>query len=440
MRISQISINDLFGIFNHTIPFRTPERVTIIHGPNGVGKTTVLKLINDLFSLKFNSLRTTPYSMITIDFTSPNAQLIVERESGRRTKADINLKFTYKESGSKKETAIKHTTDLRRLSSRFPINAIEDIIDPLDQIGPEEWLDEATGDILNLDEVLQKYGDKLPFNIPLDYKSIQPWLKQLLESLQTHFIQTQRLFAEPVPTSYERHHRKLRSRSAVERCSADMTDQIQSSLRQSGIIATKLDRIFPHRLLDPASLTGISELRIRRKYEAQGTYRKRLMDADLIDAEEPLPLPESKLGASDRKVLWHYLNDVEEKFRVFDELLKRVELFKDIINTRFLFKTFSIDKNSGFVFTSQIGETVPLQKLSSGEQHELVLGYELIFRVKENSLILIDEPELSLHVRWQHKFLEDIERISALANLDFLVATHSPQIIHNRRDLMVRLG
>ncbi len=52
---------------------------------------------------------------------------------------------------------------------------------------------------------------------------------------------------------------------------------------------------------------------------------------------------------------------------------------------------------------------------------------------------MIDEPELSLHVTWQHKFLNDIERISKLADLDFLIATHSPSIIHDRRSLMVSL-
>ena len=37
-----------------------------------------------------------------------------------------------------------------------------------------------------------------------------------------------------------------------------------------------------------------------------------------------------------------------------------------------------------------------LVRLSSGEQHELVLAYDLLFKVKEKSLVLIDEPELSL--------------------------------------------
>ena len=77
--------------------------------------------------------------------------------------------------------------------------------------------------------------------------------------------------------------------------------------------------------------------------------------------------------------------------------------------------------------------------LSSGEQHELVLFYELLFKVKPNSLILIDEPELSLHVVWQQQFLGDLEDITKLTGFDILIATHSPLIIHDRWDLTVEL-
>jgi predicted ATP-binding protein involved in virulence len=77
--------------------------------------------------------------------------------------------------------------------------------------------------------------------------------------------------------------------------------------------------------------------------------------------------------------------------------------------------------------------------LSSGEQHELVMLYELLFKVKPNSLILIDEPELSLHLAWQVQFLKDLQAIIKLADFDVLIATHAPGIIDDRWDLTVEL-
>lgn len=41
---------------------------------------------------------------------------------------------------------------------------------------------------------------------------------------------------------------------------------------------------------------------------------------------------------------------------------------------------------------------IPIEHLSSGEKNDFVLFYELIFKCDSKSLILVDEPEISLHV------------------------------------------
>ncbi len=45
MRIKQISVDGLFGIFDHVIPLKMDERITVIHGLNGIGKTAILTRI-----------------------------------------------------------------------------------------------------------------------------------------------------------------------------------------------------------------------------------------------------------------------------------------------------------------------------------------------------------------------------------------------------------
>ena len=77
---------------------------------------------------------------------------------------------------------------------------------------------------------------------------------------------------------------------------------------------------------------------------------------------------------------------------------------------------------------------IDLSLLSSGEQNEVVMLYTLVFGVRDDSMLLIDEPENSLHVLWQKKFMRTIEEISALKSLFVIVATHSPQIIGSRWD------
>jgi len=114
----------------------------------------------------------------------------------------------------------------------------------------------------------------------------------------------------------------------------------------------------------------------------------------------------------------------------FQGLLARLELFREIIAKRFQFKRMAVDRRVGLRFANGRGDTISPHQLSSGEQHVLVLLYDLLFEVKPGSLVLIDEPEISLHVAWQLAFLEDIRRIAKVSEFRFIVATHSPQIVN----------
>lgn len=69
-------------------------------------------------------------------------------------------------------------------------------------------------------------------------------------------------------------------------------------------------------------------------------------------------------------------------------------------------------------------------ELSSGEYHMLtsILGVGL--STKEQSVVLIDEPENSLHPQWQIEFMRAIETISlSIDKCHFIISTHSPLIV-----------
>lgn len=65
---------------------------------------------------------------------------------------------------------------------------------------------------------------------------------------------------------------------------------------------------------------------------------------------------------------------------------------------------------------------------------------KLIFNTKPNSLVLIDEPEISFHPEWQEKFLEIVEQIQALNSFQLLIATHSPYLIGDRWENVIELA
>ncbi len=90
-RIKQIAVTNLFGIFNHVIPLKMNERITIIHAPNGFGKTIILRLLSELFSEKsleelFRQsdlmLLTTPFDELHVNFDDDSSLWIVKGSSG----------------------------------------------------------------------------------------------------------------------------------------------------------------------------------------------------------------------------------------------------------------------------------------------------------------------------------------------------------------------
>jgi predicted ATP-binding protein involved in virulence len=228
----------------------------------------------------------------------------------------------------------------------------------------------------------------------------------------------------------------------VEMEARDLANRIGETLADYANKSQSLDQSFPNRVIaalgsEAAPLADDVSQRLRTVAQK----RSSLIETGLLDKTGvPEMLSQAELiDKQVRQVIGVYLDDTEQKFARFDELFQRVSLFKEIINEKFQFKTIRVAREKGISVITTDGREILLSDLSSGEQHELVLLYELLFGVKDNALILIDEPELSLHVGWQVRFLPDLQRIQKLKPLQIIMATHSPQIINERWDLAIEL-
>jgi len=70
-----------------------------------------------------------------------------------------------------------------------------------------------------------------------------------------------------------------------------------------------------------------------------------------------------------------------------------------------------------------------IESASSGENHFLFTMINVLSNVKENSIILIDEPEISLHPNWQYNYISLLKKISLYSTCHFVIATHSHFIV-----------
>ncbi|MEQ9667347.1 AAA family ATPase [Coleofasciculus sp. G2-EDA-02] len=358
MRIKEISITDLFGVFNHVIPLNLEEHITIIYGKNGVGKTKLLKLIYEICSSVCYETPTIPFSQLTLSFDN--------------------------------------------------------------------------GKMLNVD------GKKIE-NSPEGHELFLNQIDSIYSQINVRFIEDDRLLNSTSNNRTQQYNRQSMLR-AVSNYAQELSKNIQAKLTAYGTLSQSLDRTFPARVVQQKQIPELTDKTFKDKLNQLEEKRSKLMDYGLLVKDENSGIKiQEDIDESTKKILSVYIEDAEKKLSLFDDMARKIDLLQRIINNKFHYKNINISKDRGFTFATDDGKILHPANLSSGEQHELVLLYELLFKVEPNSLILIDEPELSLHVEWQVQFLKDLQEITQLSNIDVLIATHSPDIIHDRWDLTVEL-
>lgn len=78
-----------------------------------------------------------------------------------------------------------------------------------------------------------------------------------------------------------------------------------------------------------------------------------------------------------------------------------------------------------------------LSTLSNGEKHWFLMFYSLIYKANTNTIVMIDEPENSLHIEWQERFIDEIFKTQLETDAQVMIATHSPHIVGSHYDLIV---
>ncbi|MCQ2052589.1 MAG: AAA family ATPase [archaeon] len=120
-------------------------------------------------------------------------------------------------------------------------------------------------------------------------------------------------------------------------------------------------------------------------------------------------------------------------------LAESIILYIDIVNRLFSNKKVFLSDRDQLTVKLNSGITIPLNKLSAGEKQIMIIFYRLLFHAKAGTFVIIDEPETSLHTSWQQEICSLFLDICRARNIQMLVATHSPQIFHNRPDLVREL-
>lgn len=421
--ISQIDIRKLFGRFDYRIPLQR-EGVTIITGPNGFGKSTILKIVAAISKGDIAYFHDLDFASLTVYFTNGKKAVIC------RTGKGLTLDGMAVPKGNIHYLDTRFWNDRNRSTyySFLQKYAIEN----------PELLREADPDLLERNNILIEGLD-----LASRKKTKNDWRKRLKEIQdwcgEVRLISDQRLleYQKSRPHSPREEDGTPSMVDVITRLPSRLKSQISDVSERYSRVANKLDSTYPKRLFAAKEgLKGPDEYTALLA-ETNEKFQK-LNHYNLIDMTR-LEAPAYK--AEYATALKIYFNDFAEKFTVFQELISKLDLFTKIINNRLTFKEIRITREKGFEVVDKAAPTKALQlsQLSSGEKQEIVLFYELIFDTKSN-LLLIDEPEISLHISWQKQFLDDLLEVSKEVALQAIVATHSPQIVSNHMDIQIDLG
>jgi predicted ATPase len=422
---------------NRTIDIPIIDNKLVLVGENGTGKSTVANFIYFFLTTQWSR-------MIEHKFKSVLA--VIDSKAYEFGRDNI--------------ISLARQSDFMRNRFRLPISILREIEAFVGEHAPEEVIDPR--------RISQELG--VPLHIisreieRITFENLVPGeLKENIQSLrssitdQVLYLPTYRRIEQDLETIFPELEKKLREpREHLPRRARDTgyIELVEFGMEDvENTIHRKMIEIKETVRKDLSTLTG-AYLRdvIQGAYQSVDPSKFRELDETRIDdifkriPEEILPGKDktslqsiiseiNKSGeiSDDNKVVAHFLTKLVELYQKQQDDERDIREFVRICNEGYLSgKKFVYDDVSFEVFINQHIEDsdspkLPLRALSSGEKQIVSLFSHLYLSGKSGFFVVIDEPELSLSVPWQKRFLPDI-----LTRCNGLIAvTHSPFIFEN---------
>lgn len=139
-------------------------------------------------------------------------------------------------------------------------------------------------------------------------------------------------------------------------------------------------------------------------------------------------------------VLTPYLESVEKKLDAMAGLQRQINALVVLVNSFYSRKRLSFEIHEGFKITTDDGKPIQPHMLSSGERHLLLLFCNTIQALDKQSIFMIDEPEISLNIKWQRRLLPALRECAGRGPVQYIFATHSFEILAQCKTNTIKLN
>lgn len=416
--IKRLDVKGLYGFYDYSIDCATGEHVKILTGPNGYGKTTLLQMIHHLLGADFWYFYTIPFLSFELELANGRRFILKklkEAEDSEVAQASMSnpLQVTYFEGEKQIEQyqIVHNYIDYLKLKVNW--NQLQNQLF-VSGMSWEDFLKQYYH--ANEDQYLQQKGPNTLMALQVGHASlgIARLTQGHVDTLMPNGMPFKRYVASTVEVN--NHLRNEDFRAAIDSYNE---------------VSQKLDASYIKRLMDmkpeppqdaQSQKNRLKELRERTLGMAKYGLTK---TDEMIDS-----IPEQY---SDTVEL--YIRDTQKKLDALQPFYEKLRLFDELINSRALAHKKMILSPNGIVLKDENNVDVPLNGLSSGEQHLLILFYHLIFQAKPGSVIFIDEPEMSMHPAWLERMLSDFKIVAQMNEFQIIFATHSVAFIAGQWNL-----
>jgi energy-coupling factor transporter ATP-binding protein EcfA2 len=427
--IARVSIEGLFGLYTYDIALRgdsgEPADVSILYGDNGSGKTTILNTIFHLLSAANDrghrgALSRIPFRRAAVTLIDGS---VIAAGRGTELRGSYTLSIT--------RPGIPDVSGVYKARPEHPGPGFES----------EQFEQAFVSAMQGFDIVVYMLSDDRRIEsdaLPRDEDNRDDLT--IARTLRLH-----------LRDAVERDVRvRMHARSALTRTIELTQEWIRDqAIRGSNVGSESANAIYRDivkRLAHAYSSTPkesgsvisdrVRELTTRNAEFSRYGFVPPLNIEDLLDSLEKAS-PENR--SLIERVIEPYLNGLTARLDGLMATQRLTDVFISSLNRFFGNKKIEFTLSSGFQFIAPGGARLDPEWLSSGERHLLLLFcYTLLSRMRP-SIFIIDEPELSLNIKWQRMLIGALrELVSGSAN-QFIFATHSLEILAPHRNSVFNL-
>ncbi len=419
LQLSELVVHGLFSRYTHRIPLSTVSEygssasVVILYGPNGVGKTTILRMLDAIIRLDFDVFREVPFSECWLEFNTGQRLNVKSLKNGIEVEFDDLSVILTAEFGTKGALNPGDATKVEEFREHF-FNSVENISLNFITADRAEQFRQSTSDNLSLYLSQPDYAISTSGHLmtrprrtrPGDQPSRTPIADEVKRFIREALVDTGPFFLTGTPDLFSRILDDLTHQDTEQRSPQDIRQMFEYVHDQD----ERLERFGLHG--------------DRWDY---GRINKILRESRSAGSAHTLT------------VLSTYAKFLTSRAQTRSLIAERLLAFEEVMNDFLEDKTLRVHASSGFVISTD-GTSLAEHQLSSGEKQLLYLMVAALTTRRKGTVIAIDEPELSMNIRWQKKLVSNLIRCASRAAPQLILATHSPDVATPYAEYMIELS